>query len=261
MKYKYRLRSKKPLFILMLIVVLLTVIISYGCNHTRLNDFFSGNKGTSGLPQKPTAELIRKQTLESAVNQGLLVLVNKQHPLAENYIPNDLTPMKYYASDRDASGRYMREPAAVAFSQLVENAALEGYELKMTTAYRSFHFQNLLYNNYVSQYGEQAANRFSAKPGQSEHQTGLAVDVSSPSVEFELTVAFGDTAEGRWLAVHAHEYGFILRYPEGKEDITGYLYEPWHLRYVGLFAAKEIFQQGISLEEYLESNDLMEEIK
>jgi D-alanyl-D-alanine carboxypeptidase len=138
----------------------------------------------------------------------------------------------------------------------VEAAIPDGIEIKMTTAYRSYDFQEILYNNYVSQSGAEEADRFSAKPGQSEHQTGLAVDVSSSSVGYELTDAFGDTSEGKWLAQHAHEYGFILRYPDGKEAITGYMYEPWHLRYVGLFVANEIYQKGFTLEEYILENNL-----
>jgi len=160
--------------------------------------------------------------------------------------------MSHYASDRSEAGRYMRAEAVSAFNSLVEQAALDGIELKMTTAYRSYGFQKILYDNYVAQYGEEEAGKFSAKPGESEHQTGLAVDVSSPSVNYQLTRDFGDTEEGRWLATHAHEFGFILRYPEGKENITGYMYEPWHLRYVGKFVAKEIDLEETTLEEYLQ---------
>jgi len=87
------------------------------------------------------------------------------------------------------------------------------------------------------------------------------VDVSTPSIDYELTEAFGDTPEGKWLSIHAHEFGFILRYPKGKEAVTGYMYEPWHLRYVGLFLSKEIYNQDITLEEYLENNDLISEVK
>lgn len=261
MKCKYRLRTKKPLFILILIIVLLTAIISYGCNQTRLNDFFAGNNGAAGLGQKSTAELIRKQALESAVNQGLLVLVNKQHSLAESYVPEDLTPMKYFVANRPEQTRFMREAAAKAFELMVETAAAEGIELRMTTAYRSYAYQKKIYDDYVSQSGEEDASHFSAKPGESEHQTGLAVDISSASIGYQFLYTFGDTNEGKWLESHAHEFGFILRYPDGKEDITGYNGEPWHYRYVGLFAAKEIFQQGISLEEYLESNDFVEDME
>lgn len=184
-------------------------------------------------------------------NQEYLLLVNKTHPLDENYKPDDLSPIKYYASDRSADSRYMRQEAADHFHQLVEAAKAEGHEIVMTTAYRSYGFQSILYNNYVQKHGEEAANKFSAKPGQSEHQTGLCTDVSSPSVNYQLTTDYGEAPEGKWLAEHAHEFGFIIRFPQGKEDITGYQYEPWHIRYVGQPAADEIYEKGITLEEYL----------
>ncbi|NLM09128.1 MAG: M15 family metallopeptidase [Clostridiales Family XIII bacterium] len=146
----------------------------------------------------------------------------------------------------------MRKEAAQQFYKLVEAAAGEGYELVMTTAYRSYDFQQILWNNYVANEGEAAASRFSARPGQSEHQSGLAVDVSSPSVDYSLTETFGKTEEGIWLAQNAHRFGFIIRFPEEKESITGYLYEPWHIRYVGEPVATEIYAKDLTLEEYLE---------
>lgn len=202
--------------------------------------------------QPSKEEEAKQKSRNAAAQQGLLILVNKQHPVEEDYKPDDLVAMSHYAPDRSAAGRYMRAEAASAFNDLVEQAALDGYEIKMTTAYRSFGFQKMLYEGYVAKYGEEEASKFSAKPGESEHQTGLAVDVSSPSVDYQLTRAYGNEDEGKWLAVHAHEFGYILRYPDGKEGITGYMYEPWHLRYVGKFVAGEIYEQKITLEEYLE---------
>lgn len=197
---------------------------------------------------------------EAAFSQAdktnLLILVNKKNPVNKNYKPDDLKEIKYFAADRSPETRFLRAEAADAFNLMVEKAAEEDLEFKMTTAYRSFGFQKILYDNYVAQQGEEAANKFSAKPGQSEHQTGLAVDVSSPSVDFQLTNEYGETKEGKWLAAHAYEYGFIIRFPKGKEDVTGYQYEPWHLRYVGLTAAKEIYDSNLTLEEYLQENNL-----
>lgn len=193
-----------------------------------------------------------RNLLKEAESKGLLILVNKKNPIDKDYIPEDLEEIKYFATDRTSSSRYMREEAASAFHKLVESAALEEIEILMTTAYRSYDFQAILYNSYVENEGQEAADKFSAKPGQSEHQTGLSVDVSSASVDYKLTTSFRDTKEGKWLAENAHKYGFIIRYPEGKEDITGYIYEPWHIRYVGLQAAGEIYEQNITLEEYLD---------
>lgn len=204
-------------------------------------------------PQQPTLPEATEQERLEAEKRGLLILINKQNPVDQAYKPEDLTPIKYYASNRSEAGRYMREEAAGQFHKLVEAAAAEGHELVMTTAYRSYGFQQTLWNNYVASEGEAAASRFSARPGQSEHQSGLAVDVSAPSVDYALTDSFGETEEGIWLAQNAHRFGFIIRFPEGKEDITGYLYEPWHIRYVGGPVAAEIYAKDITLEEYLAS--------
>jgi len=211
--------------------------------------FPRGNDGDSDQANKTAA-------LDSAKEKGLLILVNKENPVDKAYKPDDLTKMKYYVEDRPEYGRYMRKEAAAAFNRLVEDAAKDDIVLRMTTAYRSYDFQKNLFDNYAKQNGEEAANRFSAKPGQSEHQTGLAVDVSSPSVDYQLTDTYGKTKEGKWLRENAYKFGFILRYPEGKEEITGYQYEPWHIRYVGKFVAKEIFTGHLTLEEYLEMNHI-----
>jgi len=192
------------------------------------------------------------ETLKEAEERGLLILVNKEHSIDRDYKPEDLVKIRYFAADRSETTRYMRAEAAEAFHRLVEKASGEGIELKMTTAYRSYAFQKILFDNYVEKEGEEAANTYSARPGQSEHQTGLAVDVSSPSVGYQLTGEYSDTKEGKWLAEHAHEFGFIIRFPKGKEDITGYQYEPWHIRYVGLAAAMEIQERNLTLEEFLQ---------
>lgn len=203
-------------------------------------------------PAPPTA--VSPDDHRAALERGLLLLVNKQNPLEADYKPDDLAPVLYYAEDRTVAGRFLREEAADQFHRMVEAARDEGLTLVMTTAYRSYGFQQVLWDNYVAKEGEAAAARYSARPGQSEHQTGLAVDVTSPSVDYELTEAFGSTPEGSWLAANASRFGFILRYPAGKEDVTGYQYEPWHLRYVGQPVAAAIAAAGSTLEEYLERN-------
>lgn len=205
---------------------------------------------------QPDDEENNESTWKDAEEKGLLILVNKEHPIDEDYKPDDLVKIKYYVSDRSETTRYMRAEAAEAFHQMVDKAAQEGVELKMTTAYRSYDFQKILFDNYVAQEGEDQANTFSARPGQSEHQTGLAVDVTSPVVDYQLSNDYGKTKEGKWIADHAYEFGFILRFPKGKEDITGYQYEPWHLRYVGQAAAKEIYEKGLTLEEFLQENNI-----
>ncbi len=184
-------------------------------------------------------------------NDEYLVLINRTHTVGSDYVPADLVVPKYYA-DRSYEGyRKMRQVAADAYDKLVEGAKAAGYDIRLTSAYRSYYAQETLYNNYVAKDGQAAADRYSARPGTSEHQSGLTADVSAASVNWRLTQDFANTNEGKWLAEHAHEYGFIIRFPEGKEDITGYMYEPWHIRYVGLEHAKVIYEQQTTLEEYL----------
>lgn len=214
------------------------------------------NDGLKNDEHQTEGNYRRKELLKEAAEKGLLIIVNKENPLSMDYKPDDLKSIKYFAPDRSEASRYMRAEAADAFHQMVDKAAEAGIEIKMTTAYRSYHFQKSLYENYVAIEGQAAADTFSARPGQSEHQTGLAVDVSSPSVGYRLTIDYGEMIEGKWLAENAHRFGFIIRFPKGKEDITGFQHEPWHLRYVGLTAAKEIYEQGLTLEEFLQQNPI-----
>jgi D-alanyl-D-alanine carboxypeptidase len=227
-----------------------------GGNHSQKPDVIAGDKNDSSLDEGKATENNdkRKQLLKEDIEKGLLIIVNKENSLAMDYKPDDLKEIKYFAPDRTEASRYMRAEAADAFHQMVDKATEADIEIKMTTAYRSYHFQKVLYDNYVAREGQVMADTFSAKPGQSEHQTGLAVDVSSPSVGYQLSNEYGEKVEGKWLAENAYRFGFILRFPKGKEHITGFQYEPWHLRYVGLTAAKEIHEQGLSLEEYLQQN-------
>lgn len=183
----------------------------------------------------------------------ILVLVNKERNLPADYIPDDLiAPDIPFAFEGDHPKKLMREEAAEALQQLFSRAWDDALEIYGLSGYRSYETQRHIFAYNVEQRGEEEANRFSARPGQSEHQTGLAMDVTSPGVGFTLTQAFGETPEGRWLEEHAHEFGFIIRYPEDSEHITGYQYEPWHLRYVGIEHATAIREAGLTLEEYLE---------
>ncbi|WP_169558482.1 D-alanyl-D-alanine carboxypeptidase family protein [Nesterenkonia alba] len=182
------------------------------------------------------------------------VLVNKRNPLEPaNYEPDDLRVL-------DLRGVYetpqmMRAEAAEACEDLFAAAAAEGLALAVSTAYRGFEHQRSLYETRYAERGQQATDESTARPGYSEHQTGLAVDLASiENPECQLGQCFGETPEGMWVAEHAHEFGFIIRYPDGAEaqEITGYFYEPWHLRYLGVETATEVVQAGVTLEEYWE---------
>lgn len=183
-----------------------------------------------------------------------LVLANKKRSLPSDYEPSDLVvPNVAFSFSGDAPKKRMRKEAAAALESLFAAAEADGIDLKAVSGYRSYATQKSLFNYYVSQHGEEAAARFSAHAGQSEHQTGLAMDVSSASVGYGLEESYGETVEGKWLVAHAAEHGFIIRYPKGKEDITGYSYEPWHIRFVGEDVAKQVMDDGLTLEEFFDA--------
>ncbi|MCT1577422.1 D-alanyl-D-alanine carboxypeptidase family protein [Oceanobacillus kimchii] len=182
-----------------------------------------------------------------------LVLVNKDFSLPADYIPDDLViPNVPFPFIEDIPKKYMRQAAADALEELFADAQEEGLELYAQSGYRSYDRQDTIFAANAAENGEKHANKYSARPGESEHQTGLAMDVTSPEVNFSLETEFGETKEGKWVKENATNYGFIIRFPEGKEEITKYQFEPWHLRYVGQKAAEEIMNQNITLEEYLE---------
>lgn len=130
----------------------------------------------------------------------------------------------------------------------------ENLDLTILSGYRSYEYQKGLFNRYSESHGEAAANRFSARAGESEHQTGLAFDIGGPDKSQWLEESFESTEEGKWLRENAHRFGYILRYSKGKEEITGYIYEPWHFRYVGIDHASKIYDRNTTLEEYLFDN-------
>ncbi|RZU62441.1 M15 family metallopeptidase [Zhihengliuella halotolerans] len=155
------------------------------------------------------------------------VLVNASRPLDPvDHVPNHLEPVT-------GSGHELVPEAAAATRELIEAAASAGHFLAVESGYRSYTRQAELFDQYSARYGEAYASRISAEPGTSEHQLGLAVDLGLTSGLCSLQACFGDTEAGQWIAEHAGEYGFIIRYPEGSEELTGYSYEPWHLRYLG----------------------------
>lgn len=186
--------------------------------------------------------------------ENVLVLVNKEYSLPRDYIPEDLTRpnIPFSFGDLDILKSYMREEAARAVEEMFQQAKSEGIVLYGVSAYRPYEYQQTLFSLEVKKKGEEKAVQAVAKPGQSEHQTGLTIDVTSESVNFRITEEFGETKEGKWLAEHAHQFGFIIRYPKGKEVITQYQYEPWHIRYVGKKVARILYEHNLTLEEYFE---------
>ncbi|TDS85554.1 M15 family metallopeptidase [Nesterenkonia aurantiaca] len=178
------------------------------------------------------------------------VLVNPQNPLEpEDYAPTDLEVPEVRTTTENQL--MLREPAAEALEQLIAAAAEDGQVLAMTSGYRSYDAQVSLYANRHASVGTEATDELVARPGYSEHQTGLAADVISiENPECIQGHCFAETPEGQWVAEHAADHGFVIRYLEGAEQITGYEFEPWHLRYVGEETAQEVSAEGLTLEEY-----------
>ncbi len=186
---------------------------------------------TEDDPESRTA--VTKTGKTASLKNGMfyvdgILIANKSYPLPSDYAPGGLT------------GETQR-----AFSELQNAMAAEGLSLWVASGYRSYDYQAGLYRKYVNRDGKAAADRYSARAGYSEHQTGLAFDVN------QVNDSFANTPQAKWLAEHAWEYGFIIRYPKGKEGVTGYQYEPWHLRYLGKETAKAVQDSGLCLEEYL----------
>lgn len=196
------------------------------------------------------AQVDGKQIIQNPENQ--LTLVNKVFALPEEYIPGDLVrpDVEFSFGNQDVEKSYMRQEAASALEKMFADAKSQEVHLFAVSGYRSYQRQDDNFHNKVNNIGEIEAAKIVAYPGNSEHQTGLAMDISSQSANFRLTEQFGETTEGKWLMENAHRFGFILRYPKGLETITGYIYEPWHYRYVGEKAAMEIYKNQITLEEY-----------
>lgn len=183
---------------------------------------------TTTTPKTTTTETetLPEQPDEITYINGILV-VNKTYSLPADYAPG------------------VDSQAQQAFNEMAAGAANDGISLYVVSGYRSYYYQQQLYNNYVYYRGVTETDRFSARPGHSEHQTGLAFDVNNASSSFE------NTPEAKWLEEHCVEYGFIIRYPQGKESVTGFKYEPWHVRYLGKENAQAVHDSGLCLEEYL----------
>jgi D-alanyl-D-alanine carboxypeptidase len=171
---------------------------------------------------------------------SLTVVVNKKHKLPSNYAP----------SLQSVSGGQLRPEAANALASLLADAEAAGVPMKIISSYRSYNTQVATYNKWVEIDGKAQADRSSARAGHSEHQTGLAVDIGMPDGSCNLEICFGSKPQGIWVAQNAHKYGFIVRYESDTEAVTGYQYEPWHLRYLGVDVATAVVNSGQTLDQY-----------
>lgn len=171
--------------------------------------------------------------------ESYTVLLNKFRALPEDYAPNDLTSLSINPNMK------LRKSAALAYEELQSAALLDNVKIIPFSAYRTKNYQNSLYTNYVNRDGKKEADTYSARPRHSEHELGLAIDIRSNTLLDNLT-----KDDYKWIQNNAHKYGFIIRYPKGTTPITGYIEEPWHLRYLGIDAANDVHEKNITFDEY-----------
>ncbi len=189
--------------------------------------------------------------------ESIIVIVNKKRSLPDGYIPPDLVvPNVAFSYSGVLEKSHMRKEAAAALEQLFAASKKDGLDLRAVSGYRSYKRQVAIYKNNVATKGQEYTDRVSARPGTSEHQTGLAIDVSGPGIGYGLEQSFGATKEGKWLKEHAPEYGFVIRYTENGESSTGYTWEPWHIRYIGKALAEDVTSKGMTLEQYFDEKNI-----
>ena len=175
---------------------------------------------------------------------GYGILVNKYYSLPEKYAPDDVVSM---SSQYSYPGNSIRKEVYDAFKEMSLAARSEKITLIVNSSYRDYTTQKEIYDDYADKNGKEYADKFAARPDYSEHQTGLALDIFTPGTGMKT---FGESDAFKWLLKNSYKYGFILRYPEGKEDITGYAYESWHYRYLGKDLAKKVYESGLTFDEY-----------
>jgi D-alanyl-D-alanine carboxypeptidase len=170
-----------------------------------------------------------------------ILIINKSYSVSPDYQGYN----GGYDSTKPTPPQGLFPEVIESFNQMQEDASAEGLDIYIASGYRSYYYQQNVYNNYCQTDPSEVVDTYSARAGYSEHQSGYAFDLNS------IDDSFADTAEGQWVAENCYKYGFIVRFPEGKEDITGYQYESWHLRYVGVDVATYIYENNLCLEEYL----------
>ena len=228
-----------------------TIDTNFTFYKTEFHDRYLSYKEKYGLSDKETILKVNigldtpfytNPSLTNKLN-SIDVLVNKYH-----YLPSDFVPDNLVVTDKYSKGNIkLVDEAYNAFKRMATDAEKENLKLRIISAYRSYDYQKNLYNNYLKNDTQENVDNYSARPGFSEHQTGLAIDIDNEVIsydKFHLTQEFG------WMKSNCYKYGFILRYDINKENITGYQYEPWHYRYVGLKISEYIHRNNITFEEY-----------
>lgn len=236
--------------ILILAIIIVLGVVVWHKNQAAAPGNTSSASSSSNSSQKNDS--FDKKQYSTSDPTSIWVVVNKQHALQpKDYVPKDLVMPNVPLRVPGNESMQLRQVTATAMEQLFAAASKDNISLMLSSGYRSYTYQVNLYNGYVSSQGQETADTQSARPGYSEHQTGLAADVEPASKHCEVEACFGDTPEGKWVAANAYRYGFIIRYPVGKESVTGYEPEPWHIRYIGVELATEMHNHNVqTLEEF-----------
>jgi D-alanyl-D-alanine carboxypeptidase len=220
------------------LIIALAIIVGGYLVFFRRDSHVAAPTGNAGKPVAVDSS-IQKYTIDN--QNSLYYVVNKQRALPSSFVPENLVNIR---------GAQLRSDAANAMNQLFDAARTDGINFKIISAYRSYNYQVGVYGGYVKKDGVAKADTYSARPGHSEHQLGLAADLGTGTCD--LQICFGDTAAGKWLLANSYKYGFIVRYQKGKENLTGYQYEPWHIRYLGIDLAAKVTKSGKTLEQYFD---------
>ena len=198
----------------------------------------------------PTPTPTPESTIDTTTVSSIQKITNKNHPIDSDYVPADLTAVNVNSNGT----QYLRSEAASALVNMFEAARRDNINLYLVSGYRSYAQQLELYNTYVRTDGKVLADQYDAIPGACEHQLGLAVDLSDDNRDHDIDISFETTAAYQWLLKHSYEYGYIFRFPRGKEAITGIAYNPWSFRYIGTEEAKKVYDSGLTLEEFYKVN-------
>lgn len=242
-------KRRRPINIIVGTAIIVLVFMGAATFWLTKDDSGAGTNEQTGTSGSPDA--FDKQQYSIDDPNSPWVVVNKKRQLSpKDYAPSDLVtpnvPLRTTGEEMK-----LRKATADALQAMFADAKKAGLNLMLSSGYRSYNFQVGLYNRYVKEIGQASADTQSARPGYSEHQTGMAADIEPATRNCEVEVCFADTPEGKWLAANAHAYGFIIRYTPDKTAVTGYTYEPWHIRFVGTQLANELKVQNIeTLEEF-----------
>jgi zinc D-Ala-D-Ala carboxypeptidase len=242
---------RKTIIAILAIALLLVVLLWWRSDHASAPVVSTSANNSRQAEQKP---VFNKKAYSVTDPASPWVIVNKQNPIKPlTYSPADLRKPQVTLRVPGATEMQMRAEAATALEDMFAAANTDGMSMQVSTAYRGLAYQKVLYDTYIAEQGQEIADSVSARPGYSEHQTGWAVDIRSVPDTCGLEICFSATPEGKWLAANAYKHGFLLRYPSGKEEITGYNYEPWHFRYIGKSLSQELYDRKIlTLEEFFD---------